>query len=177
MHINIQNIFERVILMIYAETGIIDFGKDKELFPGMTKEKFFNSKLFKEELMQESDKDRKDDNIFTFKIQQLYDKEVVVTVYLALDLVRSVEIESPEMLNYPKWPDNPDYQLNKFKEAKQYIDDILAKTLAIGIKHEELVEIAIEKPWGALNCVYDIKTPSIYLEIEFDLYAFVKDKL
>ena len=160
--------------MIYAETGKIDLGKGKELFPGMTKEDFFNSKLFKEELIHESDKQNKAANIFTLKVQKLYNKAVIVTIYFALGLVKSVEIESPDMLNYSDWTDDPDYQLEKFKQAKLYVDDLLSKTLDIEISSERLIDIGFEKSWGSLNSLYDIKTPNIYLEIEFDLYSFAK---
>lgn len=162
--------------MIDITDGMVDFGDGKVIYHGMTKEEFFESKIYKEELFCEKDKDNKEINIYPLKNQKLYGKEVRILVHFGLGYVEKVEIDCPEMSNYLEWPDDYDYHMNMFAYMNRYNHEILEKAFNTQIREGEPTSLSVWDEWGRIGSTYDIRIPHIAIVIRYRNRKFRKNK-
>ena len=161
--------------MLDMKTGKITWGDGLELYPGMKRTDFFESKIFKEELYHEEDKRNLTKRRYFLKIQNFDGINMAVTIRFSLnDYVEDIIITKPEFYNWPNWPEDIPFKKYAY-EIKAYNDEFVRRqTESTGGVHA-LPGCFPSEPWGYIRSnISLIHTPSIEVVLHYDEIPFLK---
>ncbi len=146
--------------MIDLETGRFTFGDGYELYQGMTKEEFLNSKYFKEKCeIKDEDINFETEIVFPMENIVIRDIELAIVVHFDLNgrVIKRLSITTPEFYGWSsdKWPKDS-YERRKFQ---MNISDKLGQFLADEVRDsvESGRELGYSFPWGTIESSYRLE--------------------
>ena len=163
--------------MIDMKTGRFTWGDGLELYPGMTREDFFKSKIYAEELKNEKDKENLTKWQYSLKKQNIDGMEMSVLIrFSSHDYVEEIIITKPEFYNWPNWPEDIPFKEYAYG-IKAYNDEFVRRqTESTGGVHA-LPGCFPSESWGYIRSnISLIHTPSIEVVIRYDEIPFLEKK-
>lgn len=164
--------------MIDLKTGRFVLREDVELYPGMKREDFLNSPLFKTELYRESDKEKTRKFSYDLKTQNIDGFKMSITIYFEDDdeygdYVDMIEITKPEFYD---WPDGWPNDWNSYAYSiKKHNDEFLEKQIQNRIREGK--ELWFDYDWGSITSSISLMhTPHVMITIRFNIIPFKEAK-
>lgn len=161
--------------MIQLNTGKFVLRDGVELYPGMTREEFFNSPLYQTELLRDSDKKDPGKYNYSIKPQTIDGFEMSVDIYISdYGYVDRIELTRPDFYDWPNWPANikeADYAY----DIKKYNDQFLELQLQAGVREGD--ELSFRYDWGTIASSINLRhTPHVMITITYREAPFLKEK-
>ena len=164
--------------MIDLKTGRFILREGVELYPGMTRDDFFKSSLYKTQLFRESDKENTRKRSYDLKVQEIDGFQMQMCIYLSNDdeygdYINEIEMTKPEFYDWPDgWPsDWNDYAYS----IKKYNDEFLQKQIQGNIREGK--ELWFDYEWGSITSSISLMhTPRVMLTIRFHITSFKEAK-
>ncbi|WP_048601966.1 hypothetical protein [Rubeoparvulum massiliense] len=161
--------------MIDFETGRFVLREGVELYPGMTREDFFQSPLYATELYHETNKEKPKKRSYFLKPQNIDGFVMSITIYLSShDYIDEVKITKPEFYDWPNWPE--DVSEEEYAYAiKRYNDQFLASQIQGSLREGK--ELWFDYMWGSITSSISLRhTPSVKITIRYDEIPFLEAK-
>jgi len=161
--------------MLDINTGRFVMGEGLELYPGMKREDFINSKIFKEELQHEKDKENKTKWQYALKDQIIDGMPMSVIVRFSLhDYVEKIILSKPEYYKWPNWPEDRTEEEYAY-EIKAYNDAFVAKQLEGTEGMGPNLGYYPTKPWGYIRSNFNLRhRPDVEVVISYDVVSFME---
>jgi len=161
--------------MLDINTGRFVMGEGLELYPGMKREDFISSKIFKEELRFPEDRDNLTDRLYYLREQNIDGFTMKVSVRFSLHgYVKQIVMSKPEYYDWPDWPEDCSPEEYAY-EIKAYNDAFVAKQLegTEGMGPNE--GYYPTKPWGYIRSNFGLRyTPDVEVVINYNEIPFLK---
>ncbi|MNJ58433.1 hypothetical protein D3C77_540660 [compost metagenome] len=161
--------------MIDLITGRFVLKEGVELFPGMTREDFFESPLYKTELYHESDKDDLKNYSYFLKTQNIDGFEMSIDIVVSsYDYVTRIELTRPDFYDWPDWP--TDVTEEDYAYAiKKYNDEFLQHQIQGSLREGN--ELWFDYDWGSITSSINLRhTPRVMITIRYDEIPFLEAK-
>ena len=164
--------------MIDLETGRFVLRKGMELYPGMTREEFFESPFYKEEIRWKKDKDNPREECYHIKTQEIDGYKMDMDIYFSNDdeygdYVEEIEMTKPEYYDWPEgWP--RDWKKYAYS-IKRYNDEFLEKQIEGSIREGK--ELWYDYNWGSITSSINLRDiPIVMITIRYDITIFKEAK-
>ena len=161
--------------MLDINTGRFVMGEGLELYPGMKREDFYKSKIFKEELRHSEDKDNYTDRLYDLKVQNIDGFLMDISVmFSSHDYLEEITLSKPEYYDWPNWPEDKTEEEYAY-EIKAYNDAFVAKQLegTEGMGPNE--GYYPTKPWGYIRSNFNLRhMPHVEVVISYNQVPILK---
>ena len=154
--------------MLDMKTGRFTWGDGLELYPGMTREDFFKSKIFKEELKWSEDATDYERRDYSLRTQNIDGMDMAVLIVFSLkNYVQEIIITKPEFYNWPNWPEDIPFKEYAYG-IKAYNDEFVRRQTESTGGVQALPGCFPSEPWGYIRSnISLIHTPSIEVVIHY----------
>ena len=164
--------------MIDLETGRFVLRKGVELYPGMTREEFFNSPIYKKELLWERDREDPREECYDIKTQEIDGYKMDMEIWFSNDdeygdYINQIKMTKPEFYDWPEgWPKDWD---SYAYEIKRYNDEFLQKQIERSIREGK--ELWYDYDWGSITSSISLMhTPHVMITIRYRVVPFLEAK-
>jgi len=161
--------------MLDINTGRFVIGEGLELYPGMKREDFFNSKIYKEELLHEEDREDLTNRQYCLKDQVIDGMLMSVIIRFSLhDYVEDIILSKPEYYKWPNWPEDRTEEEYAY-EIKAYNDAFVAKQLEGTEGMGPNLGYYPTKPWGYIRSNFNLRhMPHVEVVISYNQVPILK---
>jgi len=161
--------------MLDINTGRFVMGEGLEVYPGMKREEFLNSKLFKEELRYPEDIENKKKRQYYIKEQNIDGFAMKLSIRFSLhDYVEDIILSKPEYYDWPNWPEDRTEEEYAY-EIKAYNDAFVAKQLEGTEGMGPNLGYYPTKPWGYIRSNFNLRhMPRVEVVISYNQVPILK---
>jgi len=161
--------------MLDINTGRFVMGEGLELYPGMKREDFINSKIFKEELRYPEDKDNLTKWEYHLREINIDGFPMKSRVRFSLhDYVEDIILSKPEYYKWPNWPEDRSHEEYAY-EIKAYNDAFVAKQLEGTEGMGPNLGYYPTKPWGYIRSNFNLRhRPDVEVVLSYNQVPILK---
>ena len=158
--------------MIDLETGRFILREGVEIYPGMKRDDFINSKLFEDAFFKDGKVDT-NKIFYDFKTQDIDGFKMELTIHFSpQNYIDRIELTHPDFYKWPDWPKDiseKDYAYS----LKKYNDQFLMKQIEGSIREGN--EIWLDYDWGSItSSISFYYNPTVMITIRYNLVPILE---
>jgi len=161
--------------MLDLKTGRFIIGEGMEIYPGMKREDFLKTEMFKSQLYREKDYGNTTLPCYDLKVQEIDGYRMIITVWIdGFDYIDRIEMSKPEYYDWPNWPEGTD-EYEYAYDIKRYNDEFIESQIKGQIREGN--SIWFDCDWGSISSSIGLMHfPQVFINIRYFTVPFLEEE-